>query len=248
MSGLQPATERDRVLAQMAQCVDTENVAINVGWLRGILGEQEAANETLRHRVQQLEERIGPVSPQGDDRIDELESCIGFLRHDVEARDARVRELELRRGCECKCCPHGEGSDCACDCHATGRCAHEMVPNGPGTLMVGVKDGDVVIELPRDMTGFIVFSVQQAHEFAHTVVRQALIASGPPDPAVQVDVTFPDAEAVDRAQYPQDYPEHGGPNRWQCKRCKGPRRRSGCLSCGDDTPLTDEPRVPGVVR
>ena len=46
---------------------------------------------------------------------------------------------DFRQGCECQCCDHGEGSDCACDCHATGRCAHEGVPgeDEPGRLKAG---------------------------------------------------------------------------------------------------------------
>lgn len=63
--------------------------------------------------------------------------------------------------------------------------------NGPGVLEVGVKDGQVVVNLPRDMTGHIAFSVQQAHDFAHTVVRQALLASGAPADAHVLEVTFP---------------------------------------------------------
>ena len=35
----------------------------------------------------------------------------------------------LRQGCQCRCCDHGEGSDCACDCHAIGKCAWE--PSAP---------------------------------------------------------------------------------------------------------------------
>ena len=39
------------------------------------------------------------ISPQGDDEIDALESCIGFLRHDIEVltaeRDTRVSEIGL---------------------------------------------------------------------------------------------------------------------------------------------------------
>ena len=64
--------------------------------------------------------------------------------------------------------------------------------NGPGTLEVGAKDGQVVVNLPRDMTGHIVFSVQQAHDFAHTVVRKALEAQGAPEHAADLHVSFPD--------------------------------------------------------
>lgn len=39
-----------------------------------------------------------------------------------------------RQGCTCTCCDHSEGSDCACDCHATGRCAfHEAKVPPPET-------------------------------------------------------------------------------------------------------------------
>jgi len=33
------------------------------------------------------------------------------------------QEQPLRQGCACSCCDHAEGSDCACECHASGLCA-----------------------------------------------------------------------------------------------------------------------------
>lgn len=77
--------------------------------------------------------------------------------------------------------------------------ALEPPGNGPGVLEVGANDqGEVVVNLPRDMTGHIVFSVQQAHDFAHTVVRQALAAAGALEGAADLEVTFPPG-AVDEA-------------------------------------------------
>lgn len=39
-----------------------------------------------------------------------------------------------------------------------------------------------------------------------------------------------------------------GPKRWVCKACGEPRRRAECLSCGNEAPLTDEPRTSGLIR
>ncbi len=33
-------------------------------------------------------------------------------------------EVVNRQGCLCSCCDHGEGSDCACDCHSDGLCSY----------------------------------------------------------------------------------------------------------------------------
>lgn len=131
-------------------------------------------------KVRVVMEEIRSHSPGA--RLADVPTLFAFgpIYRAIEEAEARVRELELRLGCECACCDHGEGSDCGCDCHASGRCAHVMQSNGPGTLMVGTKDGQVVVELPRDMTGHIVFSVQQAHDFAHVMVRQAILAARPP--------------------------------------------------------------------
>ena len=47
--------------------------------------------------------------------------------------------------------------------------------NGPGTLEVGTNDkGEVVINLPKDITGHIVFSVGQARELALVLYRHWL--------------------------------------------------------------------------
>lgn len=50
-----------------------------------------------------------------------------------------------------------------------------------------------------------------------------------------------------------DEPAHveggdAGPARWRCKGCGKERRRGKCLHCGNTDPITDEPRVSGVVR
>jgi hypothetical protein len=53
-----------------------------------------------------------------------------------------------------------------------------MSDNGSGTLEVGTNDKhEVVINLPRDMTGHIVFSVQQARELADTLHKKANAAA-----------------------------------------------------------------------
>ena len=35
--------------------------------------------------------------------------------------------------CDCQCCDHSEGTDCACECHATGKCAAPVPPRGAPT-------------------------------------------------------------------------------------------------------------------
>jgi len=39
----------------------------------------------------------------------------------VQERD----EALARQGCRCRCCDHGAGSDCGCQCHATGLCSSD---------------------------------------------------------------------------------------------------------------------------
>lgn len=52
-----------------------------------------------------------------------------------------------------------------------------MSDNGPGSLEVGTNDAhEVVVNLPRDMTGHIVFSPQQARSLADTLLRKAVDA------------------------------------------------------------------------
>jgi hypothetical protein len=52
-----------------------------------------------------------------------------------------------------------------------------MADNGPGILEVGTNDkNEVVINLPRDMTGHIVFSVEQARALASSLNSQAFVA------------------------------------------------------------------------
>lgn len=43
---------------------------------------------TLEARVKELEKRLGPIDPGGGDKIDELESAIGFLRDRAEKSEA----------------------------------------------------------------------------------------------------------------------------------------------------------------
>jgi hypothetical protein len=52
-----------------------------------------------------------------------------------------------------------------------------MAENGSGTLEVGTNDKhEVVINLPRDMTGHIVFSVEQARSLAASLSSKAIVA------------------------------------------------------------------------
>jgi hypothetical protein len=54
-----------------------------------------------------------------------------------------------------------------------------MSGNGSGFLEVGTNEAhEVVINLPRDMTGHVVFSVQQARDLADSLLRQAETAEG----------------------------------------------------------------------
>jgi hypothetical protein len=58
------------------------------------------------------------------------------------------------------------------------------------------------------------------------------------------------AAATIREQIEQDRARHqdAGPARWKCKQCGEARRRSECLVCGNQEPITDEERVSGLVR
>jgi hypothetical protein len=52
-----------------------------------------------------------------------------------------------------------------------------MEDNGPGTLQVGLNEFDeVIINLPKDMTGHIVFSADQARHLAKILIKWADIA------------------------------------------------------------------------
>lgn len=55
--------------------------------------------------------------------------------------------------------------------------------NGPGELHVGANDkGEVVINLPTNMTGHICFTPHQARHLAVVLLRQAAAAAGEPLP------------------------------------------------------------------
>lgn len=55
--------------------------------------------------------------------------------------------------------------------------------NGPGELHVGANDkGEVVINLPGDMTGHICFTPSQARHLAVVLIRQAAAAANEPLP------------------------------------------------------------------
>jgi hypothetical protein len=52
-----------------------------------------------------------------------------------------------------------------------------MSDNGSGVLQIGINDAhEVVVNLPHDMTGHIVFSPQQARGLADTLIRKAVEA------------------------------------------------------------------------
>src|ERR1043165_2690425 len=85
--------------------------------------------DPLRARLTALERLYHLVAtlahPKGDHRQNALED----EAHDIirELRAALLREPpDYRQGCICSCCDHGEGSDCACECHANGLCAFQM--------------------------------------------------------------------------------------------------------------------------
>lgn len=63
----------------------------------------------------------------------------------------------FRQGCDCKCCDHGECSDCACDCHATGKCAYHSAMTDAETpaccLQTEVDLWEEVIELAGEFQG-----------------------------------------------------------------------------------------------
>ena len=64
---------------------------------------------------------------------------------------------------------------CTCGWYtAIPRASYLATDNGPGVLMVGTNERDeVVINLPRDMTGHMVFSPAQARGLAETLLRKA---------------------------------------------------------------------------
>ena len=75
-----------------------------------------------------------------------------------------------------------------------------MSDNGPGTLQVGVNDAyDVVINLPRDMTGHIVFSPFEARALADVLLRQAVEAERAHSAKLEAD-RFASAPPVDRSK------------------------------------------------
>ncbi len=50
-----------------------------------------------------------------------------------------------------------------------------------GNLLIGPNDqGEIVMNLPRDMTGHIVFSPNQARELAEIMLHQAALIDGQP--------------------------------------------------------------------
>jgi hypothetical protein len=72
-----------------------------------------------------------------------------------------------------------------------------MSDNGHGTLYVGTNDKhEVVINLPRDMTGHIVFSVEQAKGLAATLTRKAREAQ-----KAQRDAADAEADRIRKLQW-----------------------------------------------
>lgn len=57
------------------------------------------------------------------------------------ARETAQAQEDFRNGCSCGCCEHGEGSDYACECHASGLCS-VMAPNELEQLIYGVEQAN----------------------------------------------------------------------------------------------------------
>lgn len=96
---------------------------------------------------------------------------VEFLQSQLEQRDAellvlrqQIGQAELRQGCHCQCCDHGEGSDCACECHADGKCAARLPRETPQEL-----DREVAERIARDL--FTNGSNQRAQQLAEEVER-----------------------------------------------------------------------------
>lgn len=100
-----PLTGRDESLVQRAE--QWAEHFDDGSWGKG----GSAADDGLRHgsllvsqllaalseatlKVQEREARIGPIDPGGGDRVDELESAIGFLRYRAEAAEQRLLRLQ----------------------------------------------------------------------------------------------------------------------------------------------------------
>lgn len=98
-----------------------------------------------------------------------------------------------------------------------------MSDNGSGTLEIGTNDKhEVVINLPRDMTGHIVFSPVQARVLADTLVRKAFdaerehrlqldaerMAAAPPVDRSRVCTTSGESPAQVRAKQTNETGQH----------------------------------------
>lgn len=100
-----------------------------------------------------------------------------------------------------------------------------MSENGAGILEVGTNDAhEVVINLPRDMTGHIVFSTQQARALAVTLEQKAVeadrarriaddakrMASAPPVDRTRLCTTSGEPPAKVRAEQTNETGQHKG--------------------------------------
>jgi len=57
-----------------------------------IIAELQWENSRLQQENSKLRQRL-QISPYGDDKIDELETAIDFLRHDIAVKDQHIAEL-----------------------------------------------------------------------------------------------------------------------------------------------------------
>lgn len=96
----------------------------------------ECAEALLLQRAQEIETLTKELSTEREKHdeeayndamaeIDVLKAKLTAQARETAQVQAELREAYLRQGCACSCCDHGEGSDCACECHATGKCAAE---------------------------------------------------------------------------------------------------------------------------
>jgi hypothetical protein len=130
-------------------------------------------------------------------------------------------DYEPRQGCRCDCCGHGEGVDCACDCHETGKCS------APPSIQEGQ---------PKDMT--TLRAERDAAESAESYLLDALreIATMDPHYAMAEDIIeranrrlhTPRAKAAD-AREAQQREELERLREWRCTVTAALRRQGGAF-------------------
>lgn len=72
--------------------------------------------------AEELRGRFGELAETWEDG-DIGRADIQRILDDVDARDSVITCDSVRQGCLCRCCDHGESTDCACACHADGACS-----------------------------------------------------------------------------------------------------------------------------